>query len=550
MASPLRQLIRIVLDSDDAQDEAQQFNRSLTNAMVKSQLATAALNKALGLMRDGIVGSIEAAAEYERTNQRLAAALRNQGLEVERNLAAFNAQASQLEILTGISDEQIRATQALALNMGVSADRVDEFVRAAVRLSNTTGQDVNGAMRQLVKTTSGLKGELGEAIPAVAGLTAEQLKAGDAARVINEELADNLDLLNQGLAGAWNRTTNALSSVAEALVIDLSKGSALSDVLNATANALETVGSVIQKYGSVDGFLTFLDIAFTGGENISDEELAALNAPAPKPSSEGQRGKPAVKGKGRGRKRKRRGGATLSGIEGALINETGGAEFFTGLTEATGGGADPRIEMEQERARIILDLERRIADGSAEIAESNLDRKIKILNDEVEAERRAAKERAEIHQKFANIAIGLANSVAQFGVDSLLAIAKGEEESLGRRTKAFLEGTGRQLVASGIQHSLSGLASFNPVQAAIGGVEIAAGTAMIGGSLAIPGEVSAGPPSGADAGMGAGGAANDDGDGTTRIQRTFNVTVIGQPTAEAGRFFMDSVREAEIRGIS
>lgn len=73
----------------------------------------------------------------ERADTRLAAALRTRNVFTKENLALLKQQASAIQAVTVVGDEQAQSLQTLALNMGVVFDKVDEVTRGAIGLSES-----------------------------------------------------------------------------------------------------------------------------------------------------------------------------------------------------------------------------------------------------------------------------------------------------------------------------------------------------------------------------------------------------------------------------
>lgn len=98
-------------------------------------------------------------------------------------------QATDLQGKTIFGDEQIIQVQSYAASMGLTRTQIEKLIPAALNLSTVTGMDLQAAVKNLAKTYSGLSGELGEAVPALRGLTAEELKAGKAIELVNTLMA-------------------------------------------------------------------------------------------------------------------------------------------------------------------------------------------------------------------------------------------------------------------------------------------------------------------------------------------------------------------------
>lgn len=92
--------------------------------------------------------------------------------------------ASSIQQVTKFGDEAILQQLSLAKAFGASNEQAKEVTQAAVELAAATGKSLEEATRQVSKTLGGYAGELGEVSPQIKALTAEQLRAGEAAKVL------------------------------------------------------------------------------------------------------------------------------------------------------------------------------------------------------------------------------------------------------------------------------------------------------------------------------------------------------------------------------
>ena len=129
-------------------------------------------------------GSLKAFGEQDAVEKRLAATLERSGKNVEANMARFKAYAAELQATTTQGDESTLALINNAVAMGASSDAAERLARASIDMAAALGRDVESTAAQLTKTLGGYAGELGEVIPELKELTAEQLKAGAAVELI------------------------------------------------------------------------------------------------------------------------------------------------------------------------------------------------------------------------------------------------------------------------------------------------------------------------------------------------------------------------------
>lgn len=192
------------------------FGRGLGRLVAAAAAAGTAIGAALFSRQ-----AIRAAAAQEEAINNLETSLRTAGTFSEEASEQFQNFARELQSITTIGDEVALGQLALARNFARSNEEAIELVRTAADLSAATGISLDSAVRNLGKTFSGLTGELGEAVPQVRGLTAEQLKAGEAVRVLAERFG--------GAAQAQVRTFNG----------------ALIQLQNTFGDFLESIGSAV-----------------------------------------------------------------------------------------------------------------------------------------------------------------------------------------------------------------------------------------------------------------------------------------------------------------
>ena len=169
--------------------------------------AGAAFVGAAGLI-SGLKKSVEAFAAQELAEKRLEAAL-------GRTSQSLLDQASALQKVSVFGDEAIITQQAFLASLKFSEGQIKSIITASIDLSAATGISLESAVRNTAKTFSGLSGELGELIPQLRDLTTEEMKAGDAVKVIADLFGGQAKAQTETLSGQMEQLKNAVGDVAE-----------------------------------------------------------------------------------------------------------------------------------------------------------------------------------------------------------------------------------------------------------------------------------------------------------------------------------------------
>jgi phage-related minor tail protein len=117
-----------------------------------------------------------AAVEAQRGEQKLLLALKGRQDIQERLIH----QAKVLHATTLFEDDAIIAQQALLAAMGRNESQIKNIISAATGLSSALGIELEDAVKALNKSLSGSVTALGKIDPSLKGLTATQLKHGEA----------------------------------------------------------------------------------------------------------------------------------------------------------------------------------------------------------------------------------------------------------------------------------------------------------------------------------------------------------------------------------
>ena len=146
----------------------------------------------------------------------LAAAAKNNPYLLSENVKHLKDYASKLQSISTYGDEELLPFMAQLASAGRTEQEIMDIMSASIDVASSGSMSLESAVRNLNKTFSGLSGELGEANPQIKALSAEQLKNGEAVKV----LAKQYDGMAQEVAratGSNQQLKNAIGDLKEEL---------------------------------------------------------------------------------------------------------------------------------------------------------------------------------------------------------------------------------------------------------------------------------------------------------------------------------------------
>lgn len=172
---------------------------------------------AVSAVKDFFAESIAAAAEQEAGLRRLSTAMQLTGEFTQGALDDFSAFADQMEATTKFGDDLVISQLAIAKSFGVSNAGAKDLVKAAADLASATGVDLETAVRQLGATYSGTAGKLEKTVPILKSLTEEQLRNGEAIKLITDRFGGSAQEEVKTFSGAVIQTKNAFEDMQKAI---------------------------------------------------------------------------------------------------------------------------------------------------------------------------------------------------------------------------------------------------------------------------------------------------------------------------------------------
>lgn len=237
-------------ETKDASKQISKFQKDTSKTLkgIESSFAllkTAAIGLAGVFVSRQIVNGInaitDAAAIQEKAVAQLNTALKLSGDFSEDASKSFQDFASALQSTSTVGDEVILQQASIAKSFGVSNDQAKQLVAAAVDLSAATGITLEGAVRNLGKTFSGLTGELGEIIPQLKGFTAEQLKSGEALKFVTQRFGGAAEALTKTFSGASEQASNTFGDFLEVLGSFIAKNPQVIAGINLFSNGVQNL---------------------------------------------------------------------------------------------------------------------------------------------------------------------------------------------------------------------------------------------------------------------------------------------------------------------
>lgn len=278
--------------------QATQSVESISSAF--SGLKTVAV-AALGFFAAGEVvqflnESIKAANESDLAFSQLTSSLKSIGEFTPEAIKAFEDFATQIQKTSKFSDEAVFSQLSLAKQLGLTDQKAKELVQASVDLAAVTGDSLEGAFSELSKTLTGSAGKLSKTIPQVKAFTEEQLKSGEAIKLVSDRLKGASIQALDNFAGASIQASNSIGDIKEnigkvitqnpVLISAIKEATKLFDSLaQSVANNQETFTSLLSvtiKLVSkgitllIDG-ITFVAEAFQGSTLAVQSAIIGYN---------------------------------------------------------------------------------------------------------------------------------------------------------------------------------------------------------------------------------------------------------------------------------
>jgi hypothetical protein len=183
--------------------------------------------------------NVQATAEKQ-----LEAAAKNNPYLSEYSVQQLKAYAGELQSISTVGDEELLPMMAQLAAAGRTQNEIQEIMAASLDISASGAMSFESAVKNLNKTFSGLSGELGEVNPQIKALSAEELKNGEAVKVLQKQYSGIAKSVADS-TGGWQQFKNTFGDFKEFI------GSAFMSLQNSAGKVLNNFfGTVIEKLQS------------------------------------------------------------------------------------------------------------------------------------------------------------------------------------------------------------------------------------------------------------------------------------------------------------
>ena len=224
-----------------SQSSTEKFTKFIKSALGIGG-AIIAVKALIGIGKD----LIKSYGEQEQASNRLAAAIRATGGDVDSLMAQYTSFASEMQAVTTVGDEQTLGLLQQAQSFGITRDKMLEATQGAIGLSKAFGVDMNTALRGIALAYQGNYAQLSRYIPALRTASTEAEKQA----ILQKTMADGFSLARaeaETSTGQLLQLENAIGDLKEEggrMLLDFLTPSirALKDYVTETAKAIAETG--------------------------------------------------------------------------------------------------------------------------------------------------------------------------------------------------------------------------------------------------------------------------------------------------------------------
>ena len=174
----------------------------------------------------------------------LTQAAKNNPYLLSENVKHLKDYASELQSISTYGDEELLPFMAQLASAGRTEQEIMDIMSASINVAASGSMSLESAVRNLNKTFSGLSGELGEANPQIKALSAEQLKNGEAVKVLAKQY-DGMAKEVAKATGSSEQLHNAIGDLKEEMGAPFEKAMSplrafFTELISGWANAKKT----------------------------------------------------------------------------------------------------------------------------------------------------------------------------------------------------------------------------------------------------------------------------------------------------------------------
>lgn len=225
-----------------------QLGSAVSGVTSAFSFATKAVKAAAAAVND----TIDAYNKQAQAETQLEAAARNNPYLNAANVQSLKDYASQLQSMSTFGDEELLPLMAQLASAGRTQAEIQDIMSAAVDVAASGTMDLSSAVKGLNQTYSGTSGTLSRYLPQVKSLTSEQLKAGDAVKIVKQSYSGMAQSVADA-TGGWKQFQNTLGDLKEVIGKDFaetknSAGKILNGFLSNVVSGLQSANKEAEEF--------------------------------------------------------------------------------------------------------------------------------------------------------------------------------------------------------------------------------------------------------------------------------------------------------------
>jgi len=199
------------------------------------------------------------AMNAERIQSRLNTTLKQHGESVEYAGALWEDFAMQMAGATGTEDDQVKSLVALAFNLGIASEKVDDVVRGAIGLTEIFGGSLESNTEAVSRAYQGNWRQIDMMIPEIKKLSTE---------------SEKMAALQQKMADGFDASSDAMKSATGAIILAKNDWNNFKE---SVGNAFLTLFSAAKKFSD---FVTNQGYLYKRLKALHDQEIVNLEVEA------------------------------------------------------------------------------------------------------------------------------------------------------------------------------------------------------------------------------------------------------------------------------
>lgn len=196
--------IKTMKEFDDALDQtakssekAGKSHDGLLGTIFKGVTVANLATKGINFLQSELGSFITEAVEADKVNKIFNSTLAKHGESVVVVGGIYDNFASQLQAVTGESDETIKGLVGLAMNLGINKERIKDAVQGAMGLTTAYGGSLQGNLEAVARAYQGNWRQIDMMIPEIRNLKDESEKLA----VLQKKMADGFDASKSAMTG-------------------------------------------------------------------------------------------------------------------------------------------------------------------------------------------------------------------------------------------------------------------------------------------------------------------------------------------------------------